>query len=242
MSSKIKDTTLDFGFVQIPVSVFGATQDDTLSLKTLCCGATPKQTIRCQGECGTEYTSWVKAPQRGYEWSKGKFVVLTPEEIAQVNETKEKVDSMKVVKAVPFQKVEEAYVFDGAYRVLPPERATGTTLQAYRTVYEIVRESDRAILVRFSPRDKVRHYALVADEDGTLWARQLSDRTTKPYDVPASSPDAKAKAQGKALIESVASDDATFEPEPDPLFELVEKKVAEMAGIPGIGQTVIVPE
>src|SRR3989304_2453615 len=125
---------------------------------------------------------------------------------------------------------------------MPQEKATNTTLQAYRSIYEVVQESDRPILVRFAPRDKVRHYALVADPDGTLWACELSDRRTKPYEVPQVAPDPKGKAQARMLIEGLVSDDPTFEPEPDPLFALVERKVAEMAKLPGIGQTVIVPQ
>ena len=237
-ASKLKDTTLDFGFVQVPVAVFGASQEDSLKTVTLCHGKKARMSIRC-AEGGEEYTSWNKLPQRGYEWAKGEYIVLEPDEIEGAKASREAVDTMKVVKVVDAAKVDAAYVYDGAYRVMPQEeKATQTTLQSYRSIYEIVRESDRPILVRFAPRDKVRHYALVADPDGTLWACQLTDRKDKPYDVPQVTPDPKVKAQAKMLLESLASDDPTFEPEPDPLFELVQRKVEARGSLAGIGQTI----
>lgn len=231
---------MDFGFVQVPVSVFGASQEDELKLKTLCHGKKARMVVRCAE--GEEYTSWGKLPQRGYEWAKGQYVVIEPEEIEEAEAKREKVDTMKVVKTVDAAKIDATYIYDGAYRVMPPEQPNDTTLQSYRSIVEIVRESDRPILVRFMPRDKVRHYALVADPDGTLWACQLTSRRDKPYDVPTGTADPKVKAQAKMLLASLASDDPTFEPEPDPLFDLVQRKVAAQGSLEGIGQTVPVAQ
>ena len=199
-------------------------------------------TVTCQGECQTEYTSWQRTPQRGYEWSKGEFVVLTPEELAEAKAARAKVDSMKVEKAVDFEATATKYVYGKAYYLLPPEGANETSAGAYRTVCEVVRESGRAILVRFMPRDKVRHYAVVASPEDVLIAYEIRDRRDLPYDVPTAPANPKQKAQGKALIDGMFSDDPTLEPEPDPVFELVQRKVAERGSLEGIGQTVIVPQ
>ncbi len=241
MATKMKETTLDFGFVQLPVSVFGAARDDELDLKSLCHGKPPKMTIKCE-EGGEVFTSWVKVPQRGYEWNKGEYVMLSPEEIADAKAKRSKVDSMKVEKACDFMQVGSKYVFNKGYYVLPGEKASETTVKTYRTIYEVIKESGKAILVRFMPRDRVRHYAIIADSEGILIAYELVERRQLPYPMPNGQPDPRQKAQGKALIEGLAADDVALEQEPDPLFELVQAKLSQMGSLEGIGQTVIVPE
>ena len=236
-----RETTLDFGFVQIPVSVFPATSNDELDLKTLCHGKTPKMTIRCQ-EGGEEYTSWQKIPERGYEWAKGEYIVLSPEELATAKEQRVKVDAIKVEKSVELRAVGRQYAFTGGYRLAPPADANDTTRASFRAISEIIEESGRAMLVRFAPGGKVRHYAIVSDEDGLLMAHEIRPKKALPYEVPQKNADPKVKAQAKMLVESMHSDDVALEPEPDPLFELVQRKLAAMGSLEGIGQTVIVPK
>ncbi len=114
MASKLKETTLDFGFLQVPVSVFPAAKDDELDLRSLRCEHPPRMTIRC-GACSTEYSSWQRVPQRGYEQYRGEYVVLSPQEVAQAREAKAKVDTVKVEKAVDFLKMGSRYVLGKAY-------------------------------------------------------------------------------------------------------------------------------
>lgn len=236
-----KDTTLDFGFVQIPVSVYPAVEDDELDLKTLCHGKPPKMAIRC-AEGGEEYTSWNKIPERGYEWAKGQYIVLSPEEIAAAKESRPKVDSLKVDKSVDFQKTGTRYVYTNAMRVLPQEKSPESARGNYRAVYEVVKESGRAILARFSPSTKVRHYAIVADEDGVFIAYEIREKKPMPYAAGSAPADPKVKAQAKMLLESIHADDVGMEKEPDPLFELVQKKLEGQSLLPGMGQTLFVPQ
>ncbi len=227
--------------MQVPVSVFGAARDDELDLRSLCHGKPPKMTIKCQ-EGGEEFTSWNKVPERGYEWAKGEYIVLSSEEIAEAKAKRVKVDSMKVEKAVDFLQVGSKYVYGKAYYVLPPEKASETTVKTYWTICEVVKESGRAMLARFQPRDKVRHYAIIADQEGALIAYEILERRPLPYALPNGQADGKTKAQGKMLIEGMVDDDVTLEQEPDPLFDLVQAKLAQQGSPAGIGQTALVPE
>lgn len=54
MSRSLKETSITLGFVQVPVSVFRADQDDKLDLKTLCdCEQKPEQYVVCTNpSCG----------------------------------------------------------------------------------------------------------------------------------------------------------------------------------------------
>jgi len=241
VASKLKDTALDFGFVQVPVAIFPACQDDELSLSSLCHGKAPKMTIKCE-EGGEEYRSWNKVPERGYKWAEGEYIILTPEEIAEAKAQRPKVDSMKVEKAVDFLKVGTRYGFDQPYRVMPPEKANETSRAAYRAVYETIKETGKAVLVKFAPRDKVRHYALIADEDGVILAYPIVEKRPLPYPVPTTPADKKTKTQAALTIQSVESDDPVFEQEPDPIFDLVQKKLTEKSLIPGIGETTLIPQ
>ena len=241
MASKLKDTALDFGFVQVPVAIFPAVEDDELSLSSLCHGKPPKMTIKC-GEGGEEYTSWNKVPERGYKWAEGEYIILSPGEIAEAKLKRPHVDSMKVEKSVDVQKIGAKYGFDRPNRVMTPEKGNETSKAAYRAVYETIRDSGKAVLVRFAPRDRVRHYACIADEDGVILAYPILEKRPLPYPVPTTPADAKTKKQAEMTIESVASDDVTLEQEPDPLFELVQAKLAEKSLLPGIGSTTINPQ
>lgn len=57
MPRSIRDTSIAIGFVQVPVSVYKAAQDDRLDLKSLCdtCGSPPHQRIVCESpSCAKE--------------------------------------------------------------------------------------------------------------------------------------------------------------------------------------------
>ena len=234
-------TTLDFGFVQVPVELHQASENDELDLKTLCHGKPPKMSIKCQ-EGNEEYTSWNKVPERGYEWAKGQYVIVTPAELEEVKAKRPTVDSMKVEKAVDFAQAGVEYAARAEYRVLPPRDANETTRASYRAIYETVKESGQALLVRYAPTTKVRHYAVVADPEGVLMAYELKPKRALPFPVPAVAADPKVKKQAQGLLASVASDDVHMEPEPDPLFDLVQAKIAHEVELPGIGQTVMDPK
>ncbi len=57
MPRSIRDTSIAIGFVQVPVSVYKAAQDEKLDLRSLCdtCGSAPHQRIVCETPaCGME--------------------------------------------------------------------------------------------------------------------------------------------------------------------------------------------
>ncbi len=141
---------------------------------------------------------------------------------------------MKVEKAVDFLRMGSRYVLGKAYYLLPPGGANQTTLGSYRTIYEVLRESNRAMLCRFALRDKVRHYAIIADPQGALVAYEILERREFPYAVPTAPADPKKKVQGEALIDSLYCEDVALEPEPDPVFELIQAKISAKAGIESI--------
>jgi DNA end-binding protein Ku len=75
--------SVGFGLVNIPIKLHTATRDSKVSFNqiTPCCGARVNQALKC-ATCGREVSR--AEVKKGYEVSKGNFVVLEPAEIEAV--------------------------------------------------------------------------------------------------------------------------------------------------------------
>ena len=273
MPRSIKETSITIGFVQVPVALFKAGQDDTLDLKSLCeCGHPPQQFIVCKNPgCGTKaftdqdvrddigngqvvlqgpdgafaarrYASWQATPKRGYEWTKGKYVELTADEMKAARSSV-KYDTFEVVKTADFKDVATRYVLGDPLYVLPPEDGNTVTKKAYSLVTEALDQKGMALLAKLTVREKSYRYAIVADKAANvMMAYVLSERRPLPYTPEKQSVTAAETGQVQGILQGVYSTDALMDPLPDPLLDLLQEKIAATQRLPGIGQPILVPK
>jgi DNA end-binding protein Ku len=188
--------------VSIPVEVHTAVREKKLHFNLL----TAKDKARVKYQKVSEKTGkpveWDDLV-RGYEYQKGRYVVLTPEdfEAAALEKTKT-VDIMDFVKAAD---LDDRY-FDKPYYLTPG--AGGE--RAYALLRETIRDSGRVGIAKFVLREKQHLAAVEVVEDALVlstlrFADELVD--TSEYSFPTR----KALAQkelkmAKMLVEELASE------------------------------------
>ncbi len=254
MPRAIKETSITIGFVQVPVSLFKAGQDSDLDLRSLCeCGRPPRQVIVCENpNCGTpvrdvqeaiergdtvrsgpngvfaarRFPSWQATPKRGYEWTKGKYVEVSADEIKAAR-AEGKVDSFEVAKTVDLKAVAVRYVLGDPLYLLPPEDANKVAKQAYSLIVEALDQKGLSLLAYLSLRDKTHRYSIVSGM-GFLMAYQLQERRPLPYTPEKEPVQDKQKEQVQAILQGVYAEDATIEAAPDPVMALLEGKIRDL--------------
>ena len=152
MARAIWTGALGFGLVNIPVEVHTAVRDHRPHFRML--HAKDRAPISYERVCQKEGTAvaWEDLV-RGYEYEKGRFVVLTKEdfETAALEKTR-KIDVLDFVEA---EAIDDRY-FDKPYYLTP--RKGGET--AYALLREAIRESGRIGIARFILRE-AQHLAAV---------------------------------------------------------------------------------
>ena len=143
---------ITFGLVSIPVEVHTAVREKKLRFHLLT--AKDKSRVRYQrvSEKTGKPVEWDELV-RGYEYEKGRFVVLTPEDFeAAALEKNKRIDILDFVKA---EEIDDRY-FDKPYYLTA---ASGGD-KAYALLRETIRESGRVGVAKFVLREK-QHLAAV---------------------------------------------------------------------------------
>src|SRR5688500_5104729 len=114
---------------------------------------------------------------RGYEIEKGKFVVVTDDELEAIEPRKSREIDLQLF--VDRSDIDPIY-YDRAYFLVP----TGGTNKAYRLLAEVMEKKDQAGIATFVMRAKEYLVAIIA-ENGILRAETLrfADEVRKPEDV-----------------------------------------------------------
>ena len=114
---------------------------------------------------------------RGYETEKGKFVVVTDQELEALEPRKSREIDLQLF--VDRQEIDPIY-YNRAYFLVP----TGGTNKAYRLLAEVMEKKDQAGIATFVMRGKEYLVAIIA-ENGILRAETLrfADEVRKPKDV-----------------------------------------------------------
>jgi DNA end-binding protein Ku len=151
---------ITFGLVSIPVEVHTAVRDRQLHFHLLT--ANGKSRVRYQrvAENTGKAADWDELV-RGYEYEKGRFVVLTREdfEAAALEKTKT-IDILDFVKA---EQIDDRF-FDKPYYVTPG--AGGD--HAYALLRETIREAGRTGIAKFVLREKQHLAALEVIDDALV--------------------------------------------------------------------------
>ena len=167
--------TITFGLVSIPVNLFPGVRSQRAVLRMLADDGTPLQRrFFCEKQKrevdGDEIV-------RGYEMSKGKFVVVTDDELDALEPKKSR--DIDLRRFVPAGEIDPLF-FERSYYLAP----AGETTKAYRLLAETMEKTGRAGIATFVMRGKEYLVAIVA-EDGLLRADTLrfADELRQPKDV-----------------------------------------------------------
>lgn len=135
-----------FGLVSIPVSLFSATTNRSLSFRTLHAACnTPLQYRKICPHCEKEVPPEEIA--RGYEYEKGHFVVLSDDEIKSAAGEKEKV--IEIDYFTPVEEIDPIY-FQKAYYLSPDN----TGRKPYALLHRALEESGRAAVASIALHTK----------------------------------------------------------------------------------------
>jgi DNA end-binding protein Ku len=167
--------TITFGLVTVPVALYSATRPRGVALKMIGPDEAP---VRRRYVCSKD-GKVLDADEivRGYEFEKGKYVVVTDDELEAIEPRKSREIDLRVF--VDIDDIDPMY-FERAYFLVP----TGGTNKAYRLLAEVMEKKKQAGVATFVMRAKEYLVAIIA-ENGILRAETLrfADEVRKPEDI-----------------------------------------------------------
>ena len=205
MPRAIWSGSLGFGLVNVPVKLFTAVEEKGIRFHQFKEGSTHRvRNKRVDEDTGKEvdYDKVVK----GYEISKGKYVMLTPEELESVEPGRTR--TIEIEDFVDLDDVDPIY-FDRTYYLAPDGDAAK---KPYALLLDAMSRTGKVAIARFVMRTK-QYLAAVRAGDGVLLLETMhfhdEIRATKDLDaLPAKStkvPDKERKI-AEQLIRSMATD------------------------------------
>ncbi len=227
MPRAIWSGSISFGLVNIPVKLFSAISEKSVRFNQLDRrnNARVKQQ-RVNAETGEEVT--FEDIVKGYEVTKGHYVVLTDDDLAAF--APEATHTIDLVCFVDLDEIDPIY-FDGAYHVAPEKAA-----KPYALLVKAMEESNKVAIARFVMRSK-QYLAALRPKDGTLIMSMMvyndeinaSEQIAEFDEVRKVKVERKELAMAEQLIESLSE---PFDPESyhddyrEQVLALIEKKAA----------------
>ena len=223
MATSVWKGHLTFGLVSLPVKLFTAARSETLSFNQLHKhdNSRIKQVIYCQTEDKPIPRDEIV---KGYEYEKGKYVVVQDEEIKKVAPKTAKV--MEILEFVKSDDVDPVYL-ESSYYMAPDEGGE----KPYSLLFETLKETkyyavakiamhnrEHIVVVRPGERGMILHTMYFEDE-----VRRSEEFRTDTHVV-----SDKEKNLAKMLVESLAG---AFEPGKyhdtyrDNLMKMIEDKI-----------------
>jgi DNA end-binding protein Ku len=222
----ISSGTISFGLVSIPIKVFTATSNKDVHFSML--HAKDKARLKQQYICTTcgekvERGDTVK----GYEYSKGQYVVVTDEELAGLQKKTD--HSIEIEEFVPIEKVDPIY-FEKS-NLLGPDKGGQ---KSYQLLHRAMTQTKRVAVGRYSTRGRLSLVLLRPMGEGLAmhglyYADEVRDFADIEIDKGIALKDAEL-ALAKQLIDQLASD--KFQPEKyeddyrSSILAAVDRKVA----------------
>lgn len=167
--------TITFGLVTVPVALYSATKSRGIALKMIGPDEAP---VRRRYVCSKD-GKVLDADDivRGYPIEKGKYVVVTDDELEAIEPRKSREIDLRLF--VDRDGIDPMY-YDRAYFLVP----SGGTTKAYRLLAEVMEKQNQAGIATFVMRAKEYLVAILA-ENGILRAETLrfADELRKPSDV-----------------------------------------------------------
>jgi DNA end-binding protein Ku len=226
MPRAIWSGSISFGLLNVPVKLYSATSKQTVRFKELREGDGSRiRHKRVAEEDGKEvpYEKIVK----GYEISPDQYVVLTREELEELDPKKTR--AIEIQDFVDLDEIDPIY-FDQPYYLGPDAGAE----KAYSLLVKAMEEERKVAIARFVLRNK-EHLAAIRPMDGvlTMATMRFADEVVKPDDLDGVLPDDEVKIDkrevemAKKLIDSLAADfeaDKYRDEYREELLDLIERK------------------
>ncbi|MBA2305041.1 MAG: Ku protein [Acidobacteria bacterium] len=193
--------SLSFGLVNIPIEIHTAVKDKGPHFRML--RKKDKSRIQFQrvAETDGEIVEWDDIV-KGYEYAKGQFVVLTPQDFEKAALKKDRV--IDIQDFVESDAVDDRY-FDKPYYLLPAKGGA----KAYALLREAIKASSRIGVAKFVLRSKQRLAAIEAIGDALILSTmRFRDELARldEYDFPPATRVEKKQVQlAQRLIEEFAS-------------------------------------
>jgi DNA end-binding protein Ku len=226
MARAIWSGTISFGLLNVPVKMYSAVSRKTIRFNEL--RGSDGSRVRHKrvaeaDEKEVDYDEIVK----GYELSKDRYVVLTRDELAELDPKKTR--AIEIQDFVDIEQIDPIY-FDSPYYLGPADGAE----KAYSLLVKAMENSGKAAIARFVLRNR-EHLAVIRPMDGalTLTTMRFHDEVITPQELddvlPQETPkvEKKEREMAEKLIDSLA---AEFKPEQyrdeyrEELLSLIEQK------------------
>lgn len=193
---------LNFGLVSIPIELHTAVRDHRPKFRLL--HATDKSPVRYERVCQREgeAVAWEDLV-KGYEYEKGRFVVLTKEDFKAAALEKDRV--VEILDFVKADEIDDRF-FETPYYLAPGKGGE----KAYALLREAMRESGRIGIAKIVLRDAQHLAAVEVIEDAIVlsmmrFADELVDTST--FKFPSDEAVRKAElGMAKMLIDNLAAD------------------------------------
>jgi len=194
--------SISFGLVNIPIELHTAVRNHRPKFRML--HAKDKSPVKFERVCVRDGkpVAWEDLV-KGYEYEKGRFVVLTKEDFqaAALNKTR----TVDIIDFVKSDQIDDRF-FETPYYLTPSKGGE----RAYALLREAIRESGRVGVAKFILRDAQHLAALEAIEDAlVLTMMRFSDELvdTKGFEFPSTQGIRKPELEmAKALVNNLAAD------------------------------------
>ena len=216
----IGSATISFGLVSVPVSLF-STAESSASVSFNMLDKKTGTRLKQQYVVPTDSNRVVEKDEiaKGYEFSKGQYVVFSPEELKALDE--KATNTIDISEFVPLAKVDRIYL-DRTYYLGPDKGGE----RAYKLLTEALEKTGRAAIGQYSARGK-QYLVLIRPMNGVLAMEQLhyAGELRSAADVPV--PEVKLKPTELTLAEQLIEQSATDEFKPEAYHDQVRDRVLE---------------
>jgi DNA end-binding protein Ku len=226
MSARVIGTaTISFGLVSVPVKLYSSGESSAsigFNLVHKKCGTRLKQQYICPKDGDkVERADMVK----GYEFTKGSYVLFTPEELKAIEA--KSAQAIDIKEFVPAQEVERALLEKVYY--LGPDKGGD---RAYKLLSAALKKTGRSAVGRFATRGKEYLVMIRPMGDGLVLEQLRFADEMKPFsEVPLGDAEVKDDELQLAvqLIEQAATDEFDHERHEDTvrakILEMIQAKV-----------------
>lgn len=161
MSRAIWSGPISFGLVNIPVQLFPATSSKSVAFHML--HATDKTPINVVKTCPADNKTLTQDEiVKGYEFEKGRFVVMEEKDFQAAEAAVRKVRAIEIFNFVDLDQVDSIY-FQKSYYLAPVE----SSIKAYRLLLAAMKKQKKAAVARFVLHDK-QHLAVLTQREDTF--------------------------------------------------------------------------
>lgn len=228
---------LSLGLVTVPIALYSATEDHTVSFRQIQRGTADRVRNKRVNERTGEEVAFADIV-KGYELTPGEYVVVEPSELEEIAPGRSR--TIEISGFVDLNQVEPIY-FDTAYYIGPK---SAEYAKVYALLQRALERSNRAGLALFSMRGK-EYLTAVKAERGILTAHTMhfADEIRDPHSEVGNLPDEDVSlperelSTAEQLIEMLAIDW-----KPDEWHDTYSEKVRDLVQATAEGREIAVSE